>query len=57
MNDTLDLLKRRNVDTKNLEDTGYYFADFYVGGPSNLKSIWMPWVQNLEDIFVPIQGN
>jgi hypothetical protein len=57
MNDTLDLLKRRNIDTKNLEDTGYYFADFYVGGPSNLKSIWMPWVQNLEDIFVPIQGN
>lgn len=57
MNDTLDLLKNRNSDTKNLEETGYYFADFYVGGPRNLKSTWLSWVQNLEDVFVPIQGN
>ncbi|MFB5610890.1 MAG: hypothetical protein ACE5R3_06395 [Nitrosopumilaceae archaeon] len=57
MNDTLDLLKNRNVDTKNLEETGYYFADFYVGGPKNIKSTWLSWVQNLENVFVPIQGN
>lgn len=57
MNDTLDLLKRRNIDTKNLEDTGYYFADFYVGGPTNLRSTWSSWIQNLEDVFVPIQGD
>lgn len=56
MNDTLDLLKRRNIDTKNLEETGYYFADFYVGGPRNLKSTWLSWIQNLEDVFVPLQG-
>jgi len=57
MSDTLDLLKRRNIDTKNLEETGYYFADFYVGGPRNIKSTWLSWVQNLENVFVPIQGN
>lgn len=56
MNDTLDLLKNRNIDTKDLEETGYYFADFYVGGPKNIKSTWTSWVQNLEDVFVPIQG-
>lgn len=57
MNDTLDLLKRRDIDTKNLEDAGYYFADFYVGGPTNLRSTWLSWIQNLEDVFVPIQGD
>lgn len=56
MNDTLDLLKSRNINTENLEETGYYFADFYVGGPTNIKSAWVSWIQNLEDVFVPIQG-
>lgn len=57
MNDTLDLLKRRNIETKNLEESGHYFADFYVGGPRNLKSTWLSWIQNLEEVFVPIQGH
>ena len=57
MSDTLDLLKNRNIETKNLEETGHYYADFYVGGPRNIKSTWSSWVQNLEDVFVPIQGN
>ena len=57
MSDTLDLLKNRKLDTKNLEEAGYYFADFYVGGPKNIKSTWSSWVQNLEDVFVPIQGS
>ncbi|MGI0086647.1 MAG: hypothetical protein ACREBI_01630 [Nitrosotalea sp.] len=57
MNDTLELLKSRNIDTKNLEESGYYFADFYVGGPRNIQSTWLSWIQNLEDVFVPIQGN
>jgi hypothetical protein len=57
MNDTLDLLTSRNINTKNLEETGYYFADFYVGGPRNIKSTWLSWIQNLEDVFVPIQGS
>lgn len=57
MNDTLDLLKHKNIETKNLEENGYYFADFYVGGPQNLKSSWLSWIQNLEEVFVPIQGN
>lgn len=56
MEKTMDLLGRRNVDTRGLEDAGYYFADFYVAGHSHMKSIWMPWVQNLEDVFVPIKG-
>lgn len=56
MNDTLDLLKSRNINTENLEVTGYYFADFYVGGPS-LNPLWLSWIQNLEEIFIPIQGN
>ena len=56
MEDTLNLLKSRNMDTSNLGDAGHYFADFYVGGPKTLKSVWMSWIQNLEDVFVPIQG-
>lgn len=56
MKKTVDLLGRRNVDTHGLEDTGYYFADFYVAGHSHMKPIWMSWVQNLEDVFVPIHG-
>lgn len=56
MNNVLKLLKSRDIDAKNLEEQGYYYADFYVGGPRNIKSTWMSWVQNLEDVFVPIQG-
>lgn len=57
MKNTVELLKSRNIDTKNLEQTGYYFADFYVGGPKNIKSTWISWIKNLEDVFVPISGN
>jgi len=57
MNNTLGLLKSRNINTENLEETGYFFADFYVGGPANIKSHWLSWIQNLEEVFVPIQGN
>ena len=57
MRDTLNLLKRRNINTENLEGAGYYFADFFVGGPANIKSTWLSWIQNLEEVFVPIQGN
>lgn len=56
-NDTIRLLKSRNIETRNLEDTGYYFADLYVGGPKNIRSTWLSWIQNLEDVFVPIQGS
>lgn len=52
---TIKLLKSRGLETENLEESGYYFADFYVAGPKNLKS-WSAWIKNLEDVFVPIQG-
>lgn len=53
---SIDLLKNRNIETKDQEDTGYYYADFYVAGPSNIKSSWLSWVKNLEQVFVPING-
>lgn len=56
MKKTIDLLKDRGTDPHGLEDTGYYFADFYVAGPSNKKSTWSSWVKNLENVFTPIQG-
>ena len=55
--ETAKLLRSREINTKNLEDTGYYYADLYVGGPNNIRSTWLSWVQNLEDVFVPIQGS
>jgi len=54
---TINLLREREIDTTGLEDNGYYFADFYVAGPKSLKSSWMRWIKNLEDVFVPIKGN
>lgn len=57
MKKTIDLLKNQGIDTAGLEDEGYYYADFYVGGSSNLSSTWQSWVQNLEQVFVPINGN
>lgn len=56
MKKTLDLLKYRDLDTRGLEDTGYYYADFYMAGPAKNSSIWSSWVDNLESIFAPIQG-
>lgn len=56
MKKSLELLKQRGINTEGLEEEGYYFADLFVGGPSNHKSVWSGWTQNLEDIFVPIQG-
>ena len=56
MKKTIELLQSRGIDTKGLEDEGHYFADFYVGGSSNLSSSWLSWVQNLEQVFVPING-
>lgn len=57
MSKTVELLQTRGIQTENLEETGYYFAEFFIGGPKNIKSSWLSWVQNLEDVFVPIQGN
>ena len=57
MSNTIELLKNHGKQTEQLEDEGYYFADFFIGGPKNIKSTWMAWVQNIEDVFVPIQGN
>ena len=53
--ETIKLLSDRNIDTTNLEEKGYYFADFYVGGPKKSKHIWNSWVQSLEDTFVPMK--
>lgn len=56
MTKTVSLLKGRGIETGGLEDEGHFYADFFVGGPSDLRQTWMPWVENLEDVFVPIQG-
>lgn len=56
MKKTKELLHERNVSTEGMEDTGAYYADFYIAGPSRMRSVWMPWVQNMEDVFVPVQG-
>jgi len=56
MKKSLELLKQRGISTAGLEEEGYYCADLFVGGPSTHKSVWLGWVQNLEDVFVPIQG-
>jgi hypothetical protein len=57
MKKSIELLKNQGIDTKGMEEEGYFFADFYVGGSSNLKSSWLSWIQNLEDVFVPINGS
>lgn len=57
MKKSVDLLNKRGIDTSGLEEKGYYFADFYVGGPSNIKSSWLSWLENLEQVFVPINGS
>lgn len=53
---TVDLLKSRGLDTSSLEENGSYYANFFIAGHTKNKPVWMPWVQNLEDVFVPIQG-
>jgi hypothetical protein len=56
MEKSIELLNKKNISTDGIEDQGYYYADFYVAGPSNIKSSWVSWVQNLEQVFVPING-
>lgn len=56
MKKTLDLLHSRKVDTRGMEETGAYYADFYFAGHSSMRSVWKPWVKNLENVFVPVQG-
>ncbi len=53
--ETLKLLSERNIDTENLEEKGYYFSDFFVGGPKKSKHLWNSWIQSLEDTFVPMK--
>lgn len=56
MKKSIELLNKQGIETAGIEEKGYYFADYYVGGPSNIKSSWLSWVQNLEQVFVPING-
>jgi len=53
---SIELLENLGMSSEGIEEQGYYFADFFVGGPSNIKSTWSSWVKNLEHVFVPING-
>lgn len=53
--ETIKLLRERGIETKGLEEKGFYYADFYVGGPKKSKHIWSSWIQSLEDTFVPMK--
>lgn len=54
---TINLLKDRNINTDGLEENGYFYANFFVGGPTKKKSTWIRWVKNLEDVFVPMKNS
>ncbi|MFB5631128.1 MAG: hypothetical protein ACE5RN_06045 [Nitrosopumilaceae archaeon] len=56
MKKSIELLNKKEISTDGIEDQGFYYADFYVAGPSNIKSSWVSWVHNLEQVFVPING-
>jgi len=47
----ISLLKERGVVTTNLEDDGYYYADFYVGAPKEQKDALTSWVRSMENAF------
>lgn len=57
MKKSIELINKQGINTEGVEDQGYYYADFYVAGPSNIKSSWISWVKNLEQVFVPINGS
>ncbi len=47
--DIISLLKERGVDTTNLEDDGYYYSNFYLGGPREHKDALITWLRGLEN--------
>ena len=47
--DIISLLKERGVDTTSLEDDGYYWSNFYLGGPREHKDALITWIRSLEN--------
>ena len=47
--DIISLLKERDVDTTSLEDDGYYWSNFYLGGPREHKDALITWLRGLEN--------
>lgn len=50
MNNTISLLKERGLETANLEETGYYYADFYVGTPKEHEKVLTSLIKELETV-------
>ncbi|MFQ5940996.1 MAG: hypothetical protein ACE5KA_04780 [Nitrososphaerales archaeon] len=48
----ISLLNERGVVRTDLEDDGYYYADFYVGAPKEQKDVLTSWVRSMENDFL-----
>lgn len=47
-NQALSLLRSRGIDTSSLESNGFYYADFFVGGPANHENLIAQWLEQME---------
>nr|NIU01970.1 hypothetical protein [Nitrosopumilaceae archaeon]NIU88384.1 hypothetical protein [Nitrosopumilaceae archaeon]NIV66668.1 hypothetical protein [Nitrosopumilaceae archaeon]NIX62571.1 hypothetical protein [Nitrosopumilaceae archaeon] len=42
------ILKERGIKTEELEDKGYYYADFYVGNPKTQQKELTTFIKEIE---------
>ncbi len=47
-NNTVAILKERGIKTEELEDKGYYYADFYVGNPKTQQKELTTFIKEIE---------